>query len=120
MHRISLVAGEVIYAEGQLGPEAFLVLSGEVAMDHQGVALTARAGTVIGLSALANRPYGTTATARHDSDLLAFTRRELRGMIRSDPDRAMIIIDGIIDLLARLNTAMDETTAPRESTISAR
>lgn len=116
MHRVSLAAGGVIYSEGQLGTEAFLVLSGEVAMDHQGVALTAGAGTVIGLSALANRPYGTTATARDNSDLLAFTRRELRGMIRSDPDRAMIIIDGIIDLLGRLNSAMDESTALRETT----
>lgn len=120
MHRVSLAAGGVIYSEGQLGTEAFLVLSGEVAMDHQGVALTAGAGAVIGLSALANRPYGTTATARHNSDLLAFTRRELRGMIRSDPDRAMIIIDGIIDLLGRLNSAMDETTAPPETTTPAR
>jgi CRP-like cAMP-binding protein len=111
MHRISLAAGDVVYAEGQMSADAYLVLSGEVMMDRQGVALTAAAGSVIGLSALANRPYGTTATARQKSDLLVFTRRELRGMIRSDPDRAMMIIDGIIDLLARLNTAMDETTS---------
>jgi CRP-like cAMP-binding protein len=111
MHRISLAAGDVVYAEGETGTDAYLVLSGEVAMDRQGMALAAEAGSVIGLSALVNRPYGATATARQKSDLLAFTRRELRGMIRSDPDRAMMIIDAIIDLLARLNTAMDGTTS---------
>lgn len=107
MHRITLAAGDTVYTEGQQGADAFLILSGEVEMARQGRALIAEAGSVIGLSALVIKPYGATARAKVRSDLLAFTRRELRGMIRSDPDRALVIIDAIIDLLGQLNTAMD-------------
>ena len=107
MHRVSVAVGDTVYKEGDQGSEAFLVLAGELALNRQEITLTAEAGAVIGLSALINKPYGATARARVRSDLLAFTRRELRGMIRSDPDRALVIIDAIIDLLGQLNTAMD-------------
>ena len=109
MHRVSVAVGDTVYTEGELGTDAFLVLGGELAMERQGLSLTAEAGAVIGLSALVNKPYGATARARQPSDLLAFTRRELRGMIRSDPDRALVIIDAIIDLLGQLNIAIDRS-----------
>jgi CRP-like cAMP-binding protein len=109
MHRVSIAAGEAVYQEGEQGGVAFLVLSGELATERQGLSLTAEPGAVLGLSALVNRPYGATARAKKPSDLLAFTRRELRGMIRSDPDRALPIIDAIIDLLGQLNSAIDQS-----------
>ncbi|MBK8211435.1 MAG: cyclic nucleotide-binding domain-containing protein [Rhodospirillales bacterium] len=109
MHRVTVAVGDTVYTEGELGVDAFLVLAGELAMSRQGLDLTAEAGAVIGLSALVNKPYGATARAVKQSDLLAFTRRELRGMLRSDPDRALVIIDAIIDLLGQLNTARDSS-----------
>jgi CRP-like cAMP-binding protein len=109
MHRVSIATGDAVYQEGEQGSMAFLVLAGELVTERQGLTLTAEAGSVIGLSALVNKPYAATARARQPSDLLAFSRRELCGMIRSDPDRALVIIDAIIDLIGQLNSAMDQS-----------
>jgi CRP-like cAMP-binding protein len=107
MHRVKVAAGEKVYGQAEAAEYAFLILSGEIAMERNGVTLGSGKGAVIGFSSLVSRPYGATATALTDCDLLAFTRRELRGVIRSDPDRAMLIIDGIIDLVGRMNAAAE-------------
>jgi CRP-like cAMP-binding protein len=111
MHRVKIAAGDTLYGEGEPTEHAFLILSGEAAMERNGVALSAGKGAVIGFSALVGRPYGATATAITDSDLLVFTRKELRGIIRSDPDWAMLIIEGIIDLVGRMNAAAEPKPA---------
>jgi CRP-like cAMP-binding protein len=105
MHRVTKHPGEVLYSQGDPADYAYLILSGQFATERNGITLTIDAGTVIGFSAFVKRPYGATATALETCELLAFTRRELRGMIRSDPDRALLIIDGIIDLVGKLNAA---------------
>jgi len=103
MHRISVAAGDVLYRKGDTAEYAYLLLSGNIAMEREGTALAAEVGTVIGLSALLQLPYGATARASDPVDVLAFTRRELRGLIRSDPDRALKIIDGMINLIVKIN-----------------
>lgn len=109
MHRVTIAAGETIYQQGQSWEYAFLVLSGEVAMERDGVRLGSGKDTVIGFSSLVGQPYGSTATATDTSSLLAFTRKELREVIRSDPDRALSIIDGIINLVHRMNAAAPQS-----------
>jgi CRP-like cAMP-binding protein len=108
MHLLTVSAGDIVYREGDLGPGTFLVKTGEVVMEHHGVNVTAGPGDLIGFSALIDRPYGTTARAASDCALLVFTRVELRALIRTNPDEAMRIIDGMISMLARVNTARDE------------
>lgn len=109
MHRVTLAADDTLYAEGEQGDLAYLLLTGEMSMYRSTREVGAERGAVIGLSALIGRPYASTARAASASTLLAFTRRELRGMIRSDPDRALPIIDAIIDLVARINEAADHS-----------
>jgi CRP-like cAMP-binding protein len=107
MHRVTLAPDDTLYTEGEPGELAYLLLSGSIRMHRGGRSLEAAQDAVIGLSALVNRPYASTARAAEHATLLAFTRRELRGMIRSDPDRAMPIIDAIIDLVAKINHSAD-------------
>jgi CRP-like cAMP-binding protein len=103
MHRVTLTNDETLYREGEATENAFLILAGEVSMRRNEQDLRTGKGAVIGLYALIGRPYASTARAVGRCDLLAFTRRELRGMIRSDPDRAMQIIDAIIDLVGKVH-----------------
>lgn len=112
MHRISLAEGDILYREGERAELAYLILAGEMAMDRRGVTLGTGKGAVIGFSALVDRPYGATARAAGSAEVLAFTRKELRSMLRSDPDRALLIIDGIIDLVGKINAAHETTPEP--------
>ncbi len=112
MHRISLAEGDVLYREGDPGEVAFYILEGHIATERHGKAAHAGAGALIGLSALVGRPYAATARADQPSDVLAFTRRELRSIFRSDPDRALAIIDALIDLLGQINTLEKEAPPP--------
>lgn len=109
MHRVRLADGETLYREGDPPAQAYVVLSGRIAMRRAEADIDADKGAVLGLSALVGRPYGSTARAVGSSDVLAFTRRELQGMIRSDPDRAMPIIDAIIDLVAKMHEVFEHT-----------
>lgn len=108
MHRVSLAQGEVLYREGDPGEVAFYILDGRIATERHGKAAHAGTGTLIGLSALVDRPYAATARAEEPSDVLAFTRRELRSIFRSDPDRALAIIDALINLLGQIHTLEDQ------------
>lgn len=108
MHRISLAEGDILYREGDPGDVAFYILTGSIATERHGKAAHAGAGALIGLSALVDRPYAATARADQASDVLAFSRRELRSIFRSDPDRALAIIDALIDLLGQINTLEQE------------
>jgi CRP-like cAMP-binding protein len=108
MHRVTVKDGETLYREGQPAEYAYLILDGQIDMQRNNRPLTAGRGAVIGFAGLIGTAYGSTALAPDRCDLLAFTRKELRGIIRSDPDRALQIIDGIIDLVNKLNAAADE------------
>jgi CRP-like cAMP-binding protein len=111
MHLLTVSAGDAVYREGERGSGTFLVKSGEVVMEHQGVIVAAGPGDLIGFSALIDRPYGTTARARTDCSLLVFTRVELRALIRTNPDEALRIIDGMIAMVGRVNAAQDQRVA---------
>lgn len=111
MHRAPIPAGKMIYREGDPATTAYLILSGEVAMERRSVTVNARDGSIIGFSALVDWPYRSTATATRECTLLAFTRRELKALIRSNPNQAMTILDGRIELFAKVVTAMEEQAA---------
>ncbi len=110
MHRVTLQKGETLYREGDAADFAYLILDGDIEMQRLGLPVTAGEGSVIGFAGLIGSAYGSTALAPHGCHLLAFTRKELRGIIRSDPDRALQIIDGIIELVNKVNRVR-ETSA---------
>jgi CRP-like cAMP-binding protein len=107
MHRVSLAPGETLYREGDEPQSAYLVLSGEVAMERRGIKVIAGQGALIGFSHLVQQAYRSTCTAIGDVTLLAFTRKELNGIVRSNPDQAMAIIEGLIQLSAQIVDAME-------------
>jgi CRP-like cAMP-binding protein len=107
VHQVSIATGDHLYREGEPAEYAFLVLSGDVAMKRRNVTVTATKGTIIGFSALYDRPYRSSAWAHSDCLLLAFKRKELRAVIRSNPDLAMEIIDGLIQLFAGVVDAIE-------------
>ena len=86
MHRLSVAAGETIYRMGEESDAAFLILSGEVATVRRETTVTSGKGALIGFSGLFDRPYGATATAVSACTLVVFSRKELRALIRSNPD----------------------------------
>lgn len=107
MHRITLASGETLYQEGEPAKATYLILSGEIAMQRRSVSVTVGEGAIVGFSELAGHPYRSTAVARTDATLLAFRRKELHAIIRSNPDQAMEIIDGIIGLFGSVVDAME-------------
>ncbi|MBK8177094.1 MAG: cyclic nucleotide-binding domain-containing protein [Rhodospirillales bacterium] len=107
MHRIFLHRGQTLYSAGEPSEYAYLVLEGEIARQHNGLTLAASKGAVLGFSALTGQPYAASAHANSDGELLAFTRKELRAVLRSDPDWALAILEGVISLVADLKQALD-------------
>lgn len=120
MHRVTLAEGDVLYREGESGTLVYLVLDGEIAMERRGVVVKAGKDTLVGASALVGRPYGSTALgAPRGTSVLAFTRKELKAMIRSDPDHAVKIIDALIALIGTVNEAVERDAAARDGVIEA-
>lgn len=104
-----------IYDKGDASETAYLILSGEVALDRIGVTIVVRTGALIGFSGLFNRPYGSTATTRSETTLLAFSRRELRALIRSNPDEALRIVEAMVDLLGQVAEALENKAASADA-----
>jgi CRP-like cAMP-binding protein len=107
MHRIAVAAGETLYREREQSNQAYLVLSGEMSLEHAGTAIPAGPGDLIGFSGLFDRPYGATATAVGSCAVLAFSRKELRSRLYSNPDEAITVIDAMIQLLGRVADALE-------------
>ena len=107
MRRLIFAAGETLYQGGDPPETAYLVLEGEVETSRGPVVVTSGKGTIIGFSGLFQRPYGSTATARTDTSVLAFSRRELKALIYSNPDEAAKILDAMIDLFGRVAAELE-------------
>lgn len=102
MQRMSFAAGDELYRAGDSSSTAFMILDGEVATVRGQITVASGKGTIIGFSGLFNRPYGSTAIAATDCVVLAFSRRELKALIYANPDEAVRIIDGMIELFGRV------------------
>jgi CRP-like cAMP-binding protein len=107
MHRITIFQGGTIYREGEAAEAAYLILSGEVETARGSVRVKSGKGSLIGFAGLFDRPYGSTAVALSDCMLVCFSRRELRALIRSNPDEAVRILDGMIQLLGRVANELE-------------
>jgi CRP-like cAMP-binding protein len=112
MHRTAIQSGDILYRHGNRAEHAYLVLSGTMEMQRNNVTVRVSEGALVGFSALMDSAYGSTAIAVGDCSLLAFTRKEFRAMIRSNPDQATEIIDGIMNLLLSIVGAMERAGEP--------
>ena len=107
MHRVTVHAGDVIYRQGEASASAYMILSGEIGMERGDITIPSGPGELIGFSVLFDRPYGSTATALGDATLLAFSRKELRTLIRTDPYEAIKIVEAIIAVLGRVSEELE-------------
>ncbi|MCP5365740.1 MAG: cyclic nucleotide-binding domain-containing protein [Hyphomicrobiales bacterium] len=107
MYRLTIKSGDILYQKGEPAKASYLILSGEIAMKRRRVSVTVSEGAIVGFSELGGHPYRSTAVAHTDATLLAFRRKELQAIIRSNPDQAMEIIDGIIELFGKVVDAME-------------
>lgn len=94
----SLLAGQVLFNQGDVGHECFVILSGslEVLTFVNGAELQLevfRSGQIIGEMALIDRsPRSATVRAVDDSHLVMLTEREFMTLIGSNPEWAMQIM----------------------------
>lgn len=87
----SYSAGQIIFEEGQLGAEMFVVMDGEVLITVEGKPInTLGADSIFGEMALIDdRPRSATATAVVDSQLLLVDQGQFLKLIQESPDFAV-------------------------------
>lgn len=107
MHRMSVAAGATIYRLGDASDKAYLILAGEAVTERNDVTVPSGKGALIGFSGLFDRPYGATARALTDCTLLVFSRRELRALIRSNPEESEQIIEAMLDMIGRVAAELE-------------
>ncbi len=104
---IDLPAGRTFIREGTTAHEFFIILDGEVKVEHQGQLLrTMGPGDFLGEIALIDgKPRTATATAARASRLLVVGHREFRSLMASNPT---IQVDILQALAARVRNLQPE------------
>ena len=87
----SFSAGQVIFEEGQVGADMFVVMDGEVLVSIEGKPInTLEVGSIFGEMALIDdQPRSATATAVVDSKLLLVDQDQFLKLIQESPDFAI-------------------------------
>ncbi len=112
MRQMTVRAGDILYRQGEPSETAYLILTGEAETVRGGVPVISAKGALLGFSALFQRPYGSTCRIVSDATLLVFTRRELRALIRSNPEQALSIVEAMIDMLGHVADAFEARSKP--------
>jgi len=123
-HELAIAEGEVIFAEGDIGNELFLIVDGEIEVrklgrrppddatgEELGVLLTTlKKGDVVGeMSVLDDQPRSATIVAKSYVVALTLHREDLRDAIALCPDLAF----GLFRVLSsRLRATSASTAAP--------
>lgn len=97
-------AGQVIFEEGQIGEELFVLLEGEVVITIEGTPIDRlTAGSIFGEMALVDdNPRSATATADVDSKLLVVDATRFVELLRDHPDFGVKVMSIMSSRLRRL------------------
>jgi CRP/FNR family cyclic AMP-dependent transcriptional regulator len=96
-------AGDQIFAQGDVGAEMFVVLSGtvEVFSEEAGALTTMSSGAVLGEIALVNRVRRTAgARATSDAALLRIARHDLDSLVGTAPRISYLVMRHTAEVLA--------------------
>lgn len=114
----TFLAGELIFAEGDIGEEAYIIKRGSVEifsnLDKRKIVLaTFRDGAIIGEMALFLRDHRRTATAiaLEDSEIISIDKENLKGYLDSSPLIISTLINSLVDRL--YNTTRNLLNPPR-------
>lgn len=105
---IEVEAGRVLVAEGELGKEAFIIVSGEAAVTRDGNPVaTLGPGAPFGEMALVDRsPRNATVTAVTPLRLLVLGQREFVGLMDGSPGFARTILAALAARLRAKDLAL--------------
>jgi len=117
MSRVDLIQnGEILFAQGDLGDFAHLVLSGEVAIEvetqwGQVRVATMGSGDMVGeIAAFATMPRTATVVALGSTRLLRLEHGVIAGLLAEHPEAAMAVIAALGRHLQNLNEAIATLT----------
>jgi CRP/FNR family transcriptional regulator, cyclic AMP receptor protein len=93
--QVAVEEGGVITQQGEVGREAYLVLSGEVQVQVNGHAIaTVGRGSMLGEMALIDlRPRSATLVARTPVELIAYDAKQFRRILDEMPDEARATLE---------------------------
>jgi pilus assembly protein CpaF len=92
----SFAAGEVIYKEGDAAETAFVILSGEVELTHNGHRRTFVSGEIFGeVSLIQEEPRADTATAKSAVSAQVLTETQVEELVYESPPEIQKIIKNI-------------------------
>ncbi len=92
----SFAAGDVIYKEGDPCTTAFVVLSGEVELTHNGQSYIVGAGEIFGeISLIQAEPHHGTATARSAVSVQVLSEAQVEELVYESPPEIQKIIKNI-------------------------
>lgn len=96
--------GAVLMEQGDVGQEAFVIVSGQAAISVAGTRVaTVGVGTIVGEMALLDgRPRSATVTAVTDCELLSFNHKRFQALVATMPAET---VEMMADLSARMREA---------------
>jgi len=111
-HHLRMVPGEMLFREGDVGAECFIVVAGDVdvikEMGKETILLErCRPGAIIGEMALIdNSPRAASVRARTSATLLRITETEFVALMHANPTTAMALLRGGTTRLRSSNAKM--------------
>jgi CRP-like cAMP-binding protein len=109
--------GEKIFAEGDVGDQLYVILSGRVSLTKRGVEIASFGpGAHLGEMALIDSSTrSATATIGEPGKLLSITRHDFLEILRKEPQLAVKLLWSFVRVLAeRLRTTTAELTDVRQ------
>lgn len=107
MDEVDLPAGKTLMRHGETGDEMFVIVSGMVDVERNGVKIAERGpGEVIGeLSLLAKGPRSATITTTEPTRVLVAGHREFHALMDDHPAIRLGILEGVADKIRNLDLA---------------
>lgn len=107
VEEVDLPAGRVLFKQGDIAQELFIVVSGQVSVERDGTVIaTSGPGEFFGEIALvAGGPRTATVTCATDCRLLVLARREFHSLMDEFPTLKMRVLETLARRVRSLDTA---------------